>query len=600
MYEASARQVWFRCGDAGEECSGESCGRVSDDFDEDDYGQGELEDLEDDILDEASASVGEDELETEIGTLRELEAKANAVRMSGQDRKWDELSRLLQDNRNMFDKDGRREKLIIFTEHKDTLNYLASRIRMLLGTDESVITIQGGMGREERHRAEERFRQDADVRVMVATDAAGEGINLQRAHLMINYDLPWNPNRLEQRFGRIHRIGQTEVCHLWNLVAAETREGEVFQRLFSKLENEREALGGRVFDILGRLTFDDGSLSDLLMQAIRYGDNPEVKARLDTAVDNSVAAEALRKLLDERALTTDVMDINGVMRIREDMERMEAHKLEPHFIEAFFMTAMKTFGGRVSRREQGRFEVLEVPSVIRYAAVGSGRVLGSYERICFDKKNMTGRGLAPAELICPGHPLLDALVVMLIDRKGSLLKEGAVFVDDMDTGDKPRLLLYVEDSIQDGVERDDGSRRVVSKEFRFIELDAERNMRNAGYAPYLDYRAPRPSERNRCKRSWLSRSGSEPILRLKPEALPRTISFPTISEKYLRNGWNRSTRSRRPCARGLAMRSNTGIRRRGSSMTPKRREKPAIDSIPPKLRNVPTSFRPDSKHALPI
>lgn len=97
----------------------------------------------------------------------------------------------------------------------------------------------------------------------------------------------------------------------------------MFQRLFSKLENEREALGGRVFDILGRLTFDDGSLSDLLMQAIRYGDNPEVKARLDTAVDNSVAAEALRKLLDERALTTDVMDINGVMRIREDMERME-------------------------------------------------------------------------------------------------------------------------------------------------------------------------------------------------------------------------------------------------------------------------------------
>lgn len=127
-------------------------------------------------------------------------------------------------------------------------------------------------------------------------------------------------------------------------------------------------------------------------------------------------------------------------------------------------------------------------------------MLGSYERICFDKKNMTGRGLAPAELICPGHPLLDALVVMLIDRKGSLLKEGAVFVDDMDTGDKPRLLLYVEDSIQDGVERDDGSRRVVSKEFRFIELDAERNMRNAGYAPYLDYRAPRPSEREQVQK----------------------------------------------------------------------------------------------------
>ena len=87
------------------------------------------------------------------------------------------------------------------------------------------------------------FRQDKNVRILIATDAAGEGINLQRAHLMINYDLPWNPNRLEQRFGRIHRIGQTEVCHLWNLVSQETREGMVFQCLFNKLEEERAAFG---------------------------------------------------------------------------------------------------------------------------------------------------------------------------------------------------------------------------------------------------------------------------------------------------------------------------------------------------------------------
>ncbi len=98
-------------------------------------------------------------------------------------------------------------------------------------------TIHGGMRREERREAQEAFTQDQDVLVLVATDAAGEGINLQRAHLMVNYDLPWNPNRIEQRFGRIHRIGQTEVCHLWNLVAVETREGEVFQRLLEKLEH---------------------------------------------------------------------------------------------------------------------------------------------------------------------------------------------------------------------------------------------------------------------------------------------------------------------------------------------------------------------------
>ena len=87
--------------------------------------------------------------------------------------------------------------------------------------------------------------------IMLATDAAGEGLNLQAAHLMVNYDLPWNPNRIEQRFGRIHRIGQTEVCRLWNLVATDTREGEVFATLLSKIEEQRQAYGGKVFDVLG-------------------------------------------------------------------------------------------------------------------------------------------------------------------------------------------------------------------------------------------------------------------------------------------------------------------------------------------------------------
>ena len=103
-------------------------------------------------------------------------------------------------------------------------------------------------------KVQEAFTQDREVQVLIATDAAGEGVNLQRAHLMVNYDLPWNPNRIEQRFGRIHRIGQTEVCHLWNLVAAETREGAVFQALCHKLEEESDALQGRIFDVLGMTT----------------------------------------------------------------------------------------------------------------------------------------------------------------------------------------------------------------------------------------------------------------------------------------------------------------------------------------------------------
>jgi superfamily II DNA/RNA helicase len=150
------------------------------------------------------------------------------------------------------------------------LSYLDTRVSALLGRKEAVVVIHGGMGRAERLKARESFRHNPAVQVLLATDAAGEGINLQRAHLMVNYDLPWNPNRLEQRFGRIHRIGQTEVCHLWNLVAEETREGDVYRPLPDKLEQAREARGGQVFDVLGKLQFEGRPLRDLLPQDGRF------------------------------------------------------------------------------------------------------------------------------------------------------------------------------------------------------------------------------------------------------------------------------------------------------------------------------------------
>ena len=187
-----------------------------DDFDDDDLPSAELEDEEEKVVDQATAARTITELEAEITTLKRLERMANDVRQSGEDRKWSELSKLLQDNDSMFGTEGEREKLIIFTEHRDTLRYLQSKISSLLGSEDAVVTIHGGLLRDERRKVEERFKQDKEVRILIATDAAGEGINLQRAHLMVNYDLPWNPNRLEQRFGRIHRIGQTEVCRgIW-------------------------------------------------------------------------------------------------------------------------------------------------------------------------------------------------------------------------------------------------------------------------------------------------------------------------------------------------------------------------------------------------
>ena len=463
----------------------------------DDAPDREIEETEERVVDQASAARTIAELQAEIDLLHKLEHMALRVRQSGTDRKWDELSGILQNNSEMFDAHGHRRKLVIFTEHRDTLNYLAERIRALLGRSEAVVVIHGGIGREDRRNAQEAFTQDKKVEILVATDAAGEGINLQRAHLMVNYDLPWNPNRLEQRFGRIHRIGQTEVCHLWNLVARDTREGDVYFRLLEKLTEEREALGGQVFDVLGQVTFEDRPLRELLLDAVRYGDQPEVKARLLTVMDKALDHQRLRELIESRALTHDAMDVTRVRQIREDMQRAEARRLQPHFIASFFLEAFSLLGGSIHEREPKRYEIKHVPAVIRSRDREIGRgdsVLARYERVTFEKDLITIPGKPVAEFVCPGHPLLDSTLDLVLERHRDLLKRGAILVDDTDNSLTPRALLYLEHAIQDARTDHTGNRRIVSKRMQFVEINQQGAALNAGSAPYLDYRAPTPEE----------------------------------------------------------------------------------------------------------
>jgi SNF2 family DNA or RNA helicase len=463
----------------------------------DDAPDAEVEETEETVVDQATAARTIAELQAEIEILKNLEALALKVRRSGTDKKWEELSSLLQNHAEMFDAHGHRRKMVIFTEHRDTLNYLTERLRSLLGAPEALVTVHGGMGREERTKAQEAFKQDKDVLILLATDAAGEGINLQRAHLMVNYDLPWNPNRIEQRFGRIHRIGQTEVCHLWNLLAEETREGDVYKRLLEKIELEREALGGGVFDILGQL-FRDQRLRDLLIEAIRYGDRPEVKARLHQIVDNLTDRKHCQELLEERALANDSMDASQVQRIREDMERAEARRLQPHFIESFFLEAFRILGGSIKEREPRRYEITHVPALIRQRdrLIGTGEpVLGKYERITFEKSLLAVPGQPLATFVCPGQPLLGATIDLILERNRDLLKRGTVLIDPDDPGEAVRALFYLEHTIQDGRTDRAGNRRVVSRQLQFVETDAMGFTNNAGYAPYLDYRPATPTER---------------------------------------------------------------------------------------------------------
>ena len=501
----------------------------------------EVEAAEEEILDQATAARSITELRAEIETLKGLEALALGVRRSGSDTKWRELASLLSEifatgpvAYGVAEPDAPygagkierptpspHQKLVVFTEHRDTLNYLVSRITTLLGRKEAVVVIHGGIGREDRLKVQESFKHDPEVQVLLATDAAGEGINLQRAHLMVNYDLPWNPNRIEQRFGRIHRIGQTEVCHLWNLVAEETREGDVYRKLLEKLEQARAALGGQVFDVLGKLQFEGKSLRDLLIQAIRFGERPEVKAYLSTVLDQALDRSHLQDLLEERALAHDAMDVSRVHRIREDMERADARRLQPHYIESFFHEAFRRLGGTAKQREPRRYEVTHVPAPVRNRdrLIGTGEpVLPRYERIAFEKALLTPQGQPLAAFVCPGHPLLDSVIDLTLERHRDLLRRGTVLVDERDAGTQPRVLFFLEHSIQDASLTRSGERRIVSKRMLYVELAADGAMRHVQYAPYLDYRPLADGEPgadailDRPECAWISREVEQKAL----------------------------------------------------------------------------------------
>jgi superfamily II DNA or RNA helicase len=459
--------------------------------DDDELTAAEQEELEERLVDTATAAETIAELEEEIDHLADLVVQARAVVDSGLDRKWDELSQILQNDPHMRDADGRQRKMIVFTEHKDTLNYLQRKIGGVLGSEESITTIHGSVHRDERRKRQEMFRSDPEVRILLATDAAGEGVNLQNANLMVNYDLPWNPNRLEQRFGRIHRIGQQQVCHLWNLVAKETREGEVYHRLLTKLETINDAFNGRVFDILGEV-FEERSLKDLLMDAIRYNDQPERHAERLKTIDNAFDATHIKELLSRNALAQETMNAERLFAVKEQMEMAEARRLQPYFVRSFFTKAFEGLNGAMHPRESGRFEITHVPAAIRERdrlITGRNRrelapVLKRYERVCFTKESvrpLDRPNLPFAQMIHPGHPLMLAVSDLVLEKHSNLIRQGAVLVDPADDTIEASLLFLITHEIKSG----DGS--VLSKRLQFVRVTPDGKACFAGWAPHLDY-----------------------------------------------------------------------------------------------------------------
>jgi len=381
----------------------------------------------------------QNELKREIETIELLMRQAKAIIHSGEEVKLRHFQNALKRLEHKFP----GEKILIFTESRDTLDYLNQRLGQL---GYRVCTIHGGMKLEDRIQAETVFRNEAQV--MVATEAAGEGINLQFCHLMINYDLPWNPNRLEQRMGRIHRYGQTKEVHIFNLVAADTREGRVMRRLFEKMEEIRQALGSdKVFDILGEI-YSGKNLAQLMLEAAASARSmDEILREIDIQVDEKYVRR-VRENLGE-SLATRYIDHT---RIREMTDQAREHRLIPEYTQAFFKKGWQVAGGRYRERRDNFLAVDNIPTPIRRVAEGDefrkqfGTLLNRYPRITFDREIAFRH--PEAEFVSFGHPLFEALLLWVEEELGHALHSGAVFTDP--DGRLDGVLLFYEGEITDG------------------------------------------------------------------------------------------------------------------------------------------------------
>jgi len=400
------------------------------------------------LVNETTSALELDQLRTKIAAVGEVLARAKRLKDKGPeaDSKLAALQECLKKAEFHELKDG-RGKLLVFTEHRDTLNHLREHLE---AWGYSTCEIHGGMNPHERKRAQEDFRVSRQV--CVATEAAGEGINLQFCHLMVNYDLPWDPTRLEQRLGRIHRIGQTRECHAFNFVAAESEEGQpiiegrILQRLLEKLDQMRTVLADRVFDVVGEvLSLNDVNLPEMLREAAH---DPR---RLDEYLDLIEKVDPSRLMRYEQAtgiaLARANVDFSGFQKANVEAEE---RRLMPRYVEDQFIKASREIGLKVEPRADGLWRVEHVLADLRSERLETVRQLGkpepAYRKITFHKGHLEQDQHVDAVLLGPGHPLYSAIDEKLNERLASLAGATAFFVEA--AAEAPYLLHFFEISIR--------------------------------------------------------------------------------------------------------------------------------------------------------
>ena len=402
---------------------------------------------EEEIWETLSVAENRDELRHEIEILETLAEMAEDILDNETEIKIRELKNTL----DRLEKEYPGEKILIFTESRDTLEHLQAKS---VGWGYTATVIHGGLRLEDRIEAESEFK--SRTQILIATEAAGEGINLQFCHLMINYDLPWNPNRLEQRMGRIHRYGQTKKCSVINLVAEDTREGMVLKALLDKIEEIKSALGSdKVFDVLSEVLYGV-NLSQLLLEAAANAKNlDEILAEIEVEVDQDYLTEVKENLGE--SLATHYIDYT---RLHEMEARARERRLIPEYTEAFFRKAFATLKGRLHDRRDGFLAIDRIPLHLRRLAEEDafkrkhGTMSRTYPKATFDKEAATRS--PDAEFISFGQPLFEAVLVWVEEELSDCLKQGAVFEDP--DGKLDGVILFYEGEIHDGLGQVVGAR----------------------------------------------------------------------------------------------------------------------------------------------
>ena len=421
------------------------------------------------------------EIQQEAKEVKRLFEMAQSLfNRNQEEKKFQELQALLESNGVLTT----HEKLVIFTEHKDTLTYLEGRLSKSGGY--SVATIHGGKSVDERRAAQVAFAKP-DTQILIATDAAGEGINLQFCRLLINWDIPWNPNRLEQRMGRIHRYGQKQDVLVFNMVASNTKEGNVLQRLLSKLDIIRDGLGDdRVYDVIQDVL--ENINMDAIMNSVLHGK----RTAFDEFLQQDDAALTLQ-FKEKIAAQTDTLahslvDFKDARLLKEDSDEK---RLQPIYIRLFFEKAFKHIGGKFTELRPSIYRIDALPDALT-VALRKDYNIDSIRQIqfCFDKQIFLDYqnigDLGKVHYINPGNPVFDSLIKVVRHQYREEMLKGTILISPDDK--EPYFAFFVKSQIADNRESKHGS--IADERLMLVAQTQNGAFTASSPAKFIDLHAP--------------------------------------------------------------------------------------------------------------